>query len=203
LGALHGKIDGFVFRKQGDKTLCYRLPERTQPFSEKQKKTIRTFSDASHWVRTVVKPDPALRALYRKRGCARRKGRRNFRQMAIRDFFHAPEVNGLEFQHYQPATGGRLVIHATDDFEVVRVTVALRDTAGMVFSSGNAVLANGAWRYDAPALPATGQLPVTAEVTAYDRPGNATTKCFVLADAEKPVAPPVLVKELIRDYVCA
>lgn len=201
LGSLHGTLGGHVFRKRGNKTIIQSRYQRTAPIGPGQSRTMRTFGDASQWFRVVVKADPVLHALYRKRGRERRKGRLNSRQMAIRDYFHPPEVDQLDFNHYDPAAGGRLLIHASDDFEVVRVVVTLRDADGAVFSTGDAQAVYGMWHYGAPALPAAGKLPAAAEVTAYDRPGNATTKSFLLVKTESPPAKPVPAAELIPGYV--
>ncbi len=65
-------------------------------------------------------------------------------------------------------------ILATDDIEVVAVTVTIRRPSGEGVEQGAATKEHGVWRYPVTAALAAGET-VTVLATARDRPGNETT----------------------------
>jgi hypothetical protein len=72
------------------------------------------------------------------------------------------------------------LIDASDDFEVVQVKVALRDAEGGTVFAGEASLKQTQWYFNVPPAPAGAKSVAQIEVTAFDRPGNATTRTFLL-----------------------
>lgn len=176
LHGLSGAIGDQVFRRYRGRTVVQRRPVFTQPWSEAQTETRHTFAGGSRYA-AQVKADPALRELYATRGKRRRL---NYRQMAIRDFFHAPKVDAVDTSAYQGETGGRLTVRASDDFEVVRVTIALQDPAGNIVATCETAACNSTWQGELPAV-AHDPASMKIVVTAFDRPGNATTRAFPVA----------------------
>ena len=156
--------------------MLQRRPTFTKPWSEAQGKTRTTFGGGSQFAATI-KADPLLRELYAARG---RRRQLNYRQMAIRDYFHAPSVDALLTAGYTAPAGGELVVRASDDFEVVRVILALHAADGNVVAEGDAILRDRFWHFTVPPS-AGGNPPVNAAVTAFDRPGNSTTRQFPLS----------------------
>ena len=77
---------------------------------------------------------------------------------------------------YTGKTGETIRVRASDDFGVVGVGVAIRDTDSKVLEQGAATASSdGAWTYTTTTnLPAGQQ--VVIEVSATDRPGHKTTK---------------------------
>jgi hypothetical protein len=176
LNNISGCLGSHVYRRYRKKTVLQRRPVFTQPWSAAQKETRATFGGGSAYAEKI-KADPVLRELYKERG---RRRLLNYRHMAIRDFFNPPTVGDLDTTGYKAPTGGVLVVHATDDFEVVRVHFALSNAAGADVFAGDATPDGISWRFTAPP-PAPGvAAPVTVVVTAYDRPGNATERKFPL-----------------------
>lgn len=176
LTRVSGEIDGYVFKMYRGRTLLTRKPTFTKPWSVAQGDWRKTFSAASGFA-ALVKADPELREQYRRRG---KQLKLNYRQVALRDYFHAPEIHGFNADKYQSAKGGTLAVAVRDDFAVVGVQVTLRDAAGAEIMSGEARLAGIHWHFEVPP-PAPGATPpATAEIAGRDRPGNVTTRAFPL-----------------------
>ena len=117
LGSLHGKIEGYVFRRYRGKQILQKTPTFTQPWGAGTLAQRKEFGGADAWYKSVIKPNPDLVNLYRERG---KKKQLNYRQMALRDFFNPPTIDGLYLSDYRPADGGLIKVSATDDFEVRR-----------------------------------------------------------------------------------
>jgi hypothetical protein len=92
-------------------------------------------------------------------------------------FFNAPAVDEIDLSTYTGKPGEVIKISASDDFEVVGVSVTIRATDGTVLEEGAPAksAADGAFTYTTTTNVAQGQ-PISLEVTATDRPGNRTTK---------------------------
>lgn len=183
LGAIHGKLDGFVYRTYRGRTFICKKPEFAGPRAPGQLETQATFAEGSAFA-DLVKADPELRAFY---GAAGKRRRNNYRQMAISDYFSVPEIVRFDATDYSPATGGPLKVSALEKVEVARVHVALLAADGTCVLEGEALgIQPHVW--DVPPLTTGVPIPVRAVVTAYDRPGNATTKEFPLTGPISPAA---------------
>lgn len=183
LGAIHGKLDNHVYRTYRGRTFLQKKPEMPQARAAGQLETQQTFAGGSAYA-DRVKADPDLLAFYRKAGRSREL---NYRQMAIRDYFSAPQVSRFNADDYRAETGGPLKVSALEKVSVARVHIAL------IAADGTCVLEGEArgiepWVWDAPALPAGTPMPVRAIVNAYDLPGNVTTREFPLPAPTSPAA---------------
>ena len=112
-------------------------------------------------------------ALYRARTEA--KGQPVF-SVAVADFFNEPVVDEIDLSAYTGKTGEIIRGRASDDFGVVGIGVAIRDSDNKVLEQGAATAASdGAWTYTTTMnLPAGQQ--VVIEVSSTDRPGHKGTK---------------------------
>lgn len=91
-----------------------------------------------------------------------------------------PEIEKLDTDFYQPATGGRVSTATWDDFEVVRVVVVLRDAAGGVLGCTEPKrAAKDVWYLEVP-RPVGSAAPGSVCITAFDRPGNFAVRMFPL-----------------------
>src|SRR4051812_20032260 len=134
LAGMHGRHGDTVFRRTADgKIVAQRRPIITKPATEGTKATRRTFSKGDDYWRDVVKPNPELTAFYK--AWAKEKNR-NYRQMAIRDFFHGPIIDGINWRSYAVATGGEIIIYPRDRIETLRMEVSVRDGDEAVLISG-------------------------------------------------------------------
>ncbi len=90
--------------------------------------------------------------------------------VAMADFFHAPEIKELDASAWHGTAGEVIRILAVDDVKVTQVNVVITDDAGTVIEQGAAVQAEGAWwNYTTTVTNASADRIV---VTARDLPGN-------------------------------
>jgi hypothetical protein len=176
---VRGKVGDKTFRHFKGRTVLQKAQERHQPWSGKQGRHRQTFGAATAFATSVGK-DPALRKAYGATWRRKKKGL-TFWQTAVRDFFHPPQIDRVVLDSLTPEAGGHLSIKASDDFEVVRVHVAIRDAAGAIHCFGNAEAKSGEWRYAFPAAAPDAPKLVGVVVSAFDRPGNVAIGSFPLS----------------------
>ena len=169
LAGLRGRIDGMVFRQQAGQTVVTPRPQTSGRASTPAQVAVRErFSRAAAFGRSVS-ADPALRAVY-----ADGPGNhRNVYVAALTDALRAPVIDALDTTAFRGGVGDPITVRARDDHAVTAVTVTVKDAAGVVLEAGPASPAEGAWRYATTRSVAAGTT-LTVEVTAMDRPGNAT-----------------------------
>jgi hypothetical protein len=171
-GSISGRIGNLVFRKHGDRTIVSHVPvQRHRELTDAQLAHRRRFREANVYSRSAL-ANPAVRAFY-----ADLAGKRssNPHAVAVGDFLRPPVIHDIALSLYQGHPEDEIIVHATDDSEVVSVTVTIKDVVGKVVERGPARERCEAWVYDATVRAPIGQ-PLTIEVTAMDRPGNAVTR---------------------------
>ena len=90
--------------------------------------------------------------------------------VAMADFFHAPEILELDVAAWNGAVGQVIRIKVMDDVKVTQVNVVITDGTGAVLEQGAAVQSdNRWWNYTTTA---TAQDGARVIVTARDLPGN-------------------------------
>ena len=90
--------------------------------------------------------------------------------VAMADFFHAPEIKEVDVTAWHGQTGELIRIQAVDDVQVTQVNVVITDDAGTVVEQGTAVRAEGAWwNYTTTTTEPTASRIVA---TARDLPGH-------------------------------
>jgi hypothetical protein len=162
-----GKIGNYVFRKIRGRYYLGRCPESRKKPTEAQKEHRSRFRAASAYAQWVQR-NPKFHAFYAP--IAEARGLR-VRAVAIGDWFHPPQVEGIDLGMYRGQAGDTIGVRATDDIGVVRVRVRIEGPDREQIELGEAVLEAGLWRYAAKVtLPA--EKAVTIEVTAYDRPDH-------------------------------
>ena len=123
----------------------------------------------------MVMADPATKAIYEE--AAKAKGQPLF-SLTVADFFNAPSVDEVDVSGYGGKVGNEIIVQASDDFDVVGVSVALTDANGNAIESGAATESpadSGRWVYKAMAAVPTGTT-VRIAVTATDRPDGKAKK---------------------------
>lgn len=178
LSSISGKIDNWVYRKNGDGFIVAKRPILTAPPTAAQLAHREIFRAAAAFAKAIV-AHPVQGPRYV--AAAQRVGQRPF-AFAIADYFKPPVVQGIVTTGYHGAIGDPIEVRAFDDFEVVGVTVAIRDAANAILEQGAAVLVDSVWRYTATTAIAVGTA-VTIEATATDRPGNPGTQAVPLVVA--------------------
>ncbi|MBX2990387.1 MAG: hypothetical protein KF749_04365 [Bacteroidetes bacterium] len=88
-----------------------------------------------------------------------------------------PRIFYSPYNNYNRKAGDQILIHATDDFEVTKVDVAIYNSNGETIESGLAVKSTAdpdQWMYTV-ALSHAGGGPLAVVASAADRPGNVTS----------------------------
>lgn len=170
LTALGGTIDNWVYRKNGDGFIVTKRYAPAGPPTEAQLAIREQFRAAAAYAKAILAD---ARHGPRYKAAAKAAGQRPL-AFAIADYFKPPVVRDIVTSAYHGAVGNPLDVRAHDDFEVVGVTVTIRDAANAVLEQGPAGLVNDLWRYTATTAIAAGTA-VTIEAVATDRPGNTGT----------------------------
>ncbi|SDH44843.1 hypothetical protein [Chitinophaga filiformis] len=145
-------------------------------FSPKQLNVQTRFTIATEYAASV-KADPDMVAAY----MAVAKPGQNANNLAIRDFYNAPEIHELKADEYTGKAGQHIRVRATDDFRVYQVVISIYTASGVLVEEGNALQSrNGIeWVYtarnDNPEYTG-GKVRAMAE----DLPGNQTFEERVL-----------------------
>lgn len=166
---IQGTIDNWVYRRNGDGMLIAKRPTITAAPTAAQLAVREIFRAAAAYARSV-QLDAVQRPRYE--AAARAKGMRPF-AFAVADFLNEPQVLGIDTSAFHGAVGQRIKVRARDDFEVMGVTVIIRDGEGAVIQQGAAVLTDGVWDYAATVGIAPGE-ELAIEATAIDRPGHTS-----------------------------
>lgn len=163
--------DMIVFRNRGGKTFVSAKPkERSGELSENQKQHQGRFQEAILYGKTAI-ADPSQKAAYED---VTTGGQTAF-NVAVADFFHAPEIKDVDVSGYTGKSGDKIIIRATDDFKVSSVMVAIYNADGTEVEHGLAIQSpNGVdWIYTTTQANASlaGDRIV---IQATDIPGNVT-----------------------------
>jgi hypothetical protein len=166
---LSGMIGGqLVFRQLHGQTFVSTAPRASGHVTENQKLNQRRFQRAVLYG-SAVAADPELSATY----AAKAKKGQSVRNVAVADFFHAPDIETIDLTNYHGQPGDTIRILVTDDFAVKEVKVVIIRTDGTLVEEGNAQPeATGyEWTYIAT-QPNDGLEGDRIEVYASDTPGN-------------------------------
>jgi hypothetical protein len=90
--------------------------------------------------------------------------------VAMADWFHAPEIPEVDTSAWTGAVGQVIRIQAVDDVKVTQVNVVITDNLDAVLEQGAAVQAEGAWWNYTTTTTAENNAKIVA--TARDLPGN-------------------------------
>jgi len=132
-------------------------------FSEAQQEQIEAFREAALYAKVAAKAE----AIYGEKA----KGTpRTPQNVAIADWFHAPEIEAIDLIGWTGLARQTIRIKAVDDVQVERVTVMITGEDDVLLEQGEAMQEDGLWWVYTTTQPATGQPRVIA--IAQDLPGN-------------------------------
>jgi hypothetical protein len=167
---LSGKIDLLVFRQRNGKTLVSKAPKEITQTSLAQEQVKQRFQQAVIYAKAAI-----ANATTKEAYDSKAEAGQSAYNVAIADFFNAPDIQAIDVSAYTGAVGSKIGIKVTDDFKVEQVYVQIVNADGTLVEQGNAVAdANGLdWLYTATINNAslTGDKII---VTATDKPGNDT-----------------------------
>lgn len=173
LRGLSGKIGGFVFRQVRGRTVISTCPRKPVRLTAHQKKRKEIFLKAAQYAKGQL-CDPVSAAEYRK-GITDRK--HSAYVVAMTDYLKAPEIHRVDTSNYHGVAGGRINVHATDDFRVVSVDITIIDPDGVLIEQGPVKRRrdnHDLWCYKTTRR-SSALYGTKIIVTARDKPGNATT----------------------------
>jgi hypothetical protein len=167
---LSGKIgDLLVFRQRDGITIVSKMPEQQKAVSEKQKANRERFQQAAIYAKIAVEA-AETKDLYSEQA-KKRKGITAY-NVAVADFFNAPDIDTVDLSAYTGAVGEQIRIIVSDDFAVKSVHVKINNADGFLVEEGYASRSAGnLWIYTATqnneSLDGDRIL-----ITASDLPGN-------------------------------
>ena len=171
---LSGKVgDLLVFSQRSGKTIVSKAPLRPTAVSDKQREQRQRFQQATIYARGAL-ADTAVKEQYE--AAAKKKKSMNAYNVAVADFFNAPNIATVDLSSYTGAAGDEIRIVVTDDFAVEAVHVKIDNADGSPVEEGLAQNTSGhVWVYAAT------QNNDSLEgdrivITAFDRPGNTDTE---------------------------
>jgi hypothetical protein len=143
---LSGKIgDLLVFRQVNGQTIVSKMPEQSKTLSEKQIAHRKRFQQAVFYSQKALDA-PETGELY-KAAAKKSKGKRPD-NIAVADFFNAPDIQNVDLSGYTGAAGEQILIEVSDDFAVKTVTVNITNADGSLVEEGEAVKSSGnEWIY--------------------------------------------------------
>ena len=145
-------------------------PTTTPKATDSQKEQRRRFQQATFYAKAAI-ADPDTKAAYA--GSAK-KGQTAY-NVAVADFFHAPDIESVDLSHYTGQPGDTILIRATDDFMVKEVKVTITNADGSLVEKGDAAPDAGGYLWTYTATQVNDNLEGDKiEIAASDLPGNIT-----------------------------
>jgi hypothetical protein len=166
---LSGKIgDLLVFRQRAGKTVVAKMPTISNKVTEAQLAQRRKFQRAVLYAGGVA-ADPVQSAAY----AGKTKPGQTFRNLAIADYLHAPDIEMIDLSGYHGVPGDVIRIEVTDDFAVREVKVVITNSDGAPVEEGFATPEPTGYEWTYTATAANDELSGDRiEVFASDTPGN-------------------------------
>jgi hypothetical protein len=145
---LSGKIgDLLVFRQRNGRTVVAKLPERTKAVTENQLAQQHRFQQAIIYAKAAVEL-PETGEQYKTK--AKKRRGQTAMNVAVADFFNAPNVENIDLTGYTGKIGDKIKITVSDDFEVKTVWVHISNADGTTVEEGDArQSADSLWTYTA------------------------------------------------------
>lgn len=170
-----GKIGDLVFKRFGSSTIVARTPDVTgRVFTPTQLEAQDRFRQAVQYGKLVM-ADPQAKALYE---AAAESREQPLFSLMVADFINEPTVDEIDLSGYTTQAGSRIMVRASDDFEITGVEVSVINTTNeTVIETGAAVKSAelARWVYTATVTVPPGT-PVRIEASATDRPGHRAKK---------------------------
>jgi hypothetical protein len=176
---LSGKVgDLIVFRSRFGKTIVASKPkERTGEPTEAQQAVQSKFQEAVLYAKGAIK-NPETATGYQQESEKSGKEGKTAYNIAVADFFQAPDIKTVDLEKYSGKAGDTITIEVTDDFKVKSVTVAILNADGTEVEHADAKQdANDTRKWVFTAKAANASLDGDKIIIrASDIPGNVTEK---------------------------
>jgi hypothetical protein len=174
-----GKLGkNIVIRQVKGRTILATTPVAQEKIpSEKQMEQRKRFKLANHYADLQMQ-NPSTRELYETKAANMNISARN---LAIKDYFHAPEILEIDAKKYNGHVGDRIFIDVIDDLCVEEVEIAIQHADGSLVEKGKAEKCDGTfeWQYVA-SVENDMYSNDTVHINALGHAGNKSEKDFVL-----------------------
>jgi hypothetical protein len=177
---MSGKVNQFVYRHRFGETLVSKPPIRTAVASAAQLNIQSIFKEAVLYARTAI-ADAALLLDYKKKA---KRGLSAY-NLALADYFKAPEIVSVDISQYSAAAGGspnlRIAAKVKDNFRVESVKIKIEDAGGSMLEEGNAIIQPDglSWVFTSTVAGATTS-GNKVSITATDLPGNSIVEQIIV-----------------------
>ncbi len=169
--------DQFVFRNRYGKSILAKLPKKSKSEPTVLQAEVRKhFKQATNYAKAML-ADPVLKALYQSRAD---KGRSAY-MLAIRDYLKKPMVDLINVLGYHGKVGDKIVVEASDDFQVTKVELRIMAADDTLVEEGACIQdpIRQHWTYMATVeVDALADMKLVA--VAYDNPGNTGQATLIL-----------------------
>ena len=172
---LSGKVTGLVFRHNANGTVS--VGDAPRPSSKAPTAAAlaqrQRFQQAAFYGR-AVQADPAQQAAY---ATGIDANSQSAYVVAVADHLNAPNIVSVDFSAYRGAVGDAIVVQATDYFAVHHVHIRIQHPTGVVVEEGDATPDPDGYTFRYATTAKNASFPGDKIiVSAYDNPGNETTK---------------------------
>ena len=177
-----GKVNNMVIQSNG---IVRSLPDISgRIWSSRQQMHLTRIEEAKNYARGVL-TDPEKKAEYEQTLPKWKKKMDHpnigVYQLAIRDYYHPPNIRRIKYKQPVSGTKGSIEVDADDEFCISAVAVEILSTKGNVIESGSAVWSDLHDIFTYPVQKAHLLKPGCAiKVTVTDRPGNITSQILNL-----------------------
>jgi hypothetical protein len=158
---LRGKVGDLIFSQMPDGSIVVSSVSKKKRRSSQRQKAYRrgTFTDRSQWAKWAQHEYPIYAELAAQRPMI------TAYNLAMSDIAHPPVI------HRILCKDDRILVNASDEVKVEKVTVSLQDKKGSILETGNASQVKKDWWEYTPQTQVEGRR-ITA--SAWDIPGNRT-----------------------------
>ncbi|MXV53060.1 hypothetical protein GS399_18980 [Pedobacter sp. HMF7647] len=140
---LSGKVgDLLVFSQRNGKTIVGKVPTHSGESTEGQKQVQQKFQQAVFYAKAAM-ANPETKAMYQPEA----KDGKTIYNVAIADFFDAPDIQTVDFSAYHGQPGDVINIQVTDSFKVKAVSVTITNEDGSVVEQGEAQSASDGYNW--------------------------------------------------------
>jgi hypothetical protein len=164
--------DMLVFRQRAGKTIVSNIPHKSEKEPTAQQQAVRSrFQQAILYGKTITQNNTD-KAAY---GAVAAPGQNAF-NVAVADFFHAPDIQEINVSGYTGNKGEFILVKAMDDFMVVDVQVRIEDSNHNLVEQGSAIQESDGitWKYETTNPQGTvSGFKIT--VFVHDKPANEST----------------------------
>lgn len=164
-----------VFRNRKGKIILSKRPRRTKNRTAPQLEQMARFKEAAIYAKAALADEEAGKAYNAK--AQNSDDALSAYNIAMADYLNVPVIRQVNLDEYSGQAGERIVVAATDDFQVKEVAVEIRQSDDTLVEKGKAVASGNGLEWEYTTL-SVNPSPTGSIVTVHvaDLPGNITVE---------------------------